>query len=323
MHKLPSFGWHGKNLERPECVLCTSDGSLFVSDWGGGVCHISPTGEQRRILATDAPHPILPNGIALQKDGSFLLANLGDEGGVWRLTRNGHIEPFLLNVGSQSLPPCNYVMVDGDERVWITVSTRHTPRARAYRCDIADGFIIRVDGNGAEIVADGIGYTNEVQVHPDGDWLYVNETFGRKLSRYALRADGSLGSKETVAEFGRGMFPDGLAFDEDGGAWVVSIVSNTVIRIDADGRHQLVISDADDLHIDAVENAFKSNAMGRSHLDNVKSHVLKNVSSIAFGGPQRRIAYLGCLLGRQVASFETNVAGVAPVHWNWNEPWTT
>jgi sugar lactone lactonase YvrE len=48
----------------------------------------------------------------------------------------------------------------------------------------------------------------------------------RRLSRFALQADGSLGAKEVVTEFGAGTFPDGLAFDEEGHAWVVSIVSN-------------------------------------------------------------------------------------------------
>ena len=42
----------------------------------------------------------------------------------------------------------------------------------------------------AFIAADGLGYTNEVAIHPDGRWLYVNETFARRLTRFALQADG-------------------------------------------------------------------------------------------------------------------------------------
>lgn len=38
------------------------------------------------------------------------------------------------------LPPTNYVHLDAQGRVWITVSTRTTPRSDAYRPDIADGF---------------------------------------------------------------------------------------------------------------------------------------------------------------------------------------
>ena len=42
---------------------------------------------------------------------------------------------------------------------------------------------------------------------------------------------------ETVTQFGAGDFPDGLAFDEEGHAWVVSIVSNRLIRVAPDGSY--------------------------------------------------------------------------------------
>ena len=321
MNALSELRWHGTNLHRPECVLCTSDGSLFVSDWGGGVCHIRPDGRQRRILAVDAPVPIRPNGIALMPDGSFLLANLGDDGGVWRLHQDGNLEPYLTDIDGDQLPPCNYVMLDRSGRVWITVSTTKTPRALGYRKSIADGYVIVTDSGDARIVADRIGYTNEVQVDPTGKWLYVNETFGRRLSRFPLSDDGVPGDKELVAEFGRGVFPDGLAFDEDGCAWVVSIVSNSVLRIHPSGQVEVVLQDADDDHISRVEQAYVNDEMDRPHLDQVKSAVLQNISSIAFGGPDRTIAYLGCLLGKRVASFKPPTAGVRPVHWEWNQEW--
>ena len=41
----------------------------------------------------------------------------------------------------------------------------------------------------ARVVADGLGYTNECAIHPSGQWLYVNETFARRLSRFRLAAD--------------------------------------------------------------------------------------------------------------------------------------
>ena len=55
--------------------------------------------------------------------------------------------------------------------------------------------------------------------------------------------------------------------------------------------------------------------MGRPHLDRAVSKRLKNISNLAFGGPDLRTAYLGCLLGDSIASFETPVAGARPVHW--------
>lgn len=309
----------GQALRRPECVLCTADGNLFVSDWEGGVCRISPDGSQTRFLAINPPCELRPNGFALRRDGSFLLANLGDAGGVWTLHRDGRVEPFLLEVDSTPLPPTNFVLPDRRDRIWVTVSTRIEPRASAYRPTVDDGFIAVIDGRGARIAADGLGYTNEVQVHPGGDWLYVNETFARRTSRFPIKANGDLGPRETIAEFGPGSFPDGMCFDEAGGLWIVSLVSNRVFRLSADGDLSLFFEDADPEHVAWVEAAFQAGTMGRQHFDTIGSSRLRSVSSVAFGGPDRRICYLGCLLGENIESFAARIAGVKPVHWHWCE----
>ena len=307
----------GSGLVRPECVLANAAGDLFTADWRGGVNHVRPDGSQALYLGS-GPEGIelKPNGIALLQDGSFLLAHLGDsEGGVFRLQRDGQVKPWLLRVDGVDLPPTNFVVEDAAGRFWVTVSTRQRPRALGYRRSCDDGFIVRVDARGAVIVADGLGYTNEVAVHPSGQWLYVNETFARRLSRFALRADGSLGAKEVVTEFGIGTFPDGLAFDEEGHAWVVSIVSNRLLRVAPDGECTVWLEEADDEHLAWVEQAFEAGAMGRPHLDGAPSRDLRNISSIAFAGRDRRTAVLGCLLGERLATLRLPVAGIQPTHW--------
>lgn len=308
----------GAGLKRPECVLATARGDLFTADWRGGVALTRPDGSQS-LFTAKLPHgrELKPNGIALRPDGSFLVADLGDEvGGVFRLDRKGNVEPWLEQVDGMPLPPSNYVVED-DDRLWLTVSTRHRPRALAYRGDIADGFIVVMDGRGARIVADGLGYTNEACPSPDGKWLYVNETFGRRLTRFRIGPDGSLSGRETVTTFGHGTFPDGLTFDAEGGIWITSIVSNRVIRVMADGSQTLMLEDCDPAHLDWVEQAFLAGEMGRPHLDRAAGQVLKNISSLAFGGPDRRTAYLGCLLGDRIASFQSPVPGHPPRHWTY------
>ncbi len=309
----------GSGLTRPECVLTTRTGHIYTSDWRGGVAHIRPDGSQS-LYGTEGIDglSLQPNGIALNADGSFLLAQLGaDNGGVYRLTRDGELTPFLQRVDGCDLPPTNFVVADQAGRTWITVSTRRTPRALGYRKDCGDGFIVMVDRKGARVVADGLGYTNECAVHPTGRWLYVNETFTRRLSRFAIHADSTLGPKEIITEFGAGTFPDGLVFDAEGCAWIVSIVSNRVIRVMPDGSQQVFLQDADENHLAWVEAAYEANDMGRPHLDQVKSQRLKNISSIAFGGPELRTGYLGCLLGDHVTTLPMPVAGHPPVHWEY------
>ena len=310
-----SIGQVGSGLSRPECVLTTRSGDLYASD-KRGVSWIRPDGGTTLIEARNAPEGFLPNGIALLPDRSFLIANLGPGGGVYHLARDGVLTPRLLEVEGRRLPPTNFVGIDRQSRIWVTVSTWTIPRERAARKDCADGFIVVLDGRGARIVAEGIGFTNEAIVDPSGGWLHVNETMGRRNSRFPIGPDGSLGAKEVVAQFGPGTFPDGFAFDAEGGVWVVSIISNRVIHVAADGRQTIVMEDSDPENLARVEEAFQGDRFGRPEMDSGAVRRLRNLSSIAFGGPDLRTAYLGSLFGDGILTVPSPVRGAEPVHWD-------
>jgi sugar lactone lactonase YvrE len=316
--ELGAISWRGQGLVRPECVLATRSGSLYTADWRSGVAHTRPDGSSVLYAAQPVDGITLkPNGIALCADGSFLLAHLGDgQGGVFHLARSGQTRPVLTQVDGVDLPPTNYPLHDAQGRLYVTVSTRLQPRALGYRQSCNDGFIVMMHAGSARIVADGLGYTNEIAFDASGKWLYVNETFSRKLSRFPVAADGSLGSKQLVTEFTAGTFPDGMALDVQGNVWVVSIISNRVICVAPDGAQTIWLEDSEPAHLDWVEAAYATDAMGRPHLDGVKSKVLRNISSLAFGGEDLRTGYLGCLLGNQIASVRMPIAGLAPLHWN-------
>lgn len=315
---LEDLRWRGRGLVRPECVLTTAAGDLYASDARGGVSHIQPDDSQQiyhgRLPGSRILHP---NGIALRRDGSFLIAHLGEnEGGVYELRRDGTLQPFLVEADGVELPPTNFVHEDRHGRIWATVSTKKRPRSLAFRADVADGFIVLKDRAGSRIVADNLGFTNEAVVSPDGNWLYVNETFARRLSRFPIRADGQLGKRETVTQFGPGTFPDGLAFDVEGGVWITSIVSNRIIRVGRDGSSQIVLEDSDPAHVAWCEEAYQKGELGRIHVDRCGGRFLKNISSIAFGGSDLRTVYLGCLQGDAIAHFRSPIGGSPPHHWN-------
>jgi sugar lactone lactonase YvrE len=310
----------GSGLVRPECVLATRRGDLFTADFRGGVAHIAPSGAITLYTGAtaDLPEGLRPNGIALEPDGSFLFANIGSErGGIYRLTRTGQVSPVLQRVDGIDLPPSNFVTRDRLGRLWATVSTRLTPRALDYRRGAASGFVVLDDGTGARIVADGLGFTNECLVDPSGAFLYVNETYGRRLSRFPLRPNGDLGPREVVTTFGPGQFPDGLAFDVEGHVWIAGIISNQLIRVSPEGRLSVMLEDADPVHVAWVEAAYQADRLDRPHVDRIESRMLRNISSVAFGGPGLRTFYLGCLLGDSIARLDAPVAGVPPVHWTY------
>ena len=296
-------------------MLASADGSVHAADWRGGVTVIASDGTQRSVLAR-GPFKPKPNGIAIMEDGGWLLAHLGDgDGGVYRLHPDGTLTALLVEVDGAPLPPTNYVHVDGRGRTWVAVSTRLTPRARGYRPDCADGFIVLLDKAGPRVVADSLGYTNECLVHPESGQFFVNETFARRLSRFDVAEDGTLSNRTTVAQFGAGTFPDGLTFDADGGIWVTSIISNRIIRIDPSGDQDVILEDSDPEYLAWVEDGYRSGTLGRAHLDRSAGRKLKNISSLAFGGADLKTVYLGCLLGDSLATFRSEIAGLPPYHW--------
>lgn len=314
-----SVTYLGSGLMRPECVLAHVSGVFFCSDsrGSGGVAMVGPSGETTRIEARGLERPLHPNGIALLPGGRFLIAHLGKEdGGVFELAADGAVTPFLIELDGRPLPPTNFVHHDALGRIWISISTRLHPRTLAYRQSADDGYIILIDGRGARVVADGLGYSNECVVDVERDAFYVNETFGRRISRFRIAADGSLEDRHVVASFGAGTFPDGLSLDAEGGLWVTSVVSNRLIHIDPTGKQTVVLEDADQAYVESVEAAFLADRMGLGELAAMPPSRLRNISSLAFAGPDLRTGVLGSLDNDRLSVLSMPVAGIKPAHWD-------
>ncbi len=315
MVPLAALSFLGSGLQRPECALAHASGLLFAPDWAGngGIAVIAPSGRVTKIEAR-WPEPLRPNGIALEPGGTFVLAHLGAEaGGLFRMDCEGNVEPVLTELEGRPLPPSNFPLLDGEGRIWLTVSTTIVPRAADYRKGAKTGFIVLIEKGRARIVADGLGYANECAV-TEGGTLLVNETFARRTAAFDL-SKGALTNRRTIAAYGPGTYPDGLALDAEGGFAITSIVSNRVIRVAPSGEQETWLEDADPEHVAWAEAAWEADELGRPHLDKAAGRLLRNVSNLAFAGEGLDKAVLGCLLGDRLATFESPVPGLAPAHW--------
>jgi len=296
----------GDRLNRPESVQVLGDGRLAVSHRGRGVSFVTPDGE----VTTRGPEPalaggeeLIPNGIAPQPDGSFLIANIGEGGGIWKLAADGDLTPYLMEVDGVFLAAANFVMTDEKGRCFITVSTVSRPRFAAYTDKVRDGLVIIKDEHGARILADDICFSNECRLTPDGSGLMVSETFSRTITQFDLGPSG-LSNRRTFAAFGRGDFPDGIRFDSEGHLWATCIVSNRLWRIAPDGQKTLVLEDCDAGWVDTVETALSEGRMGREHFYEAGNSRLGNIASIDFSA-DGNTAYLGSLCGTSIVSIPT------------------
>ena len=300
-------------------------GRLYVAHRGGGILRIEPDGTQS-LLRWQQPADLrdfVPNGFALLPDGTFLVANMGHDGGVWARRPGGRVEPYVMEAEGERLAKANFVFNDEAGRVWITVTTRSDPLSKAMtglnQPELNDGFICLADEKGARIVADGFAFTNEARIGPDGNSLYVVETQGRRITRFRLSGSGALSGRETFARFGHGTFADSIAFDAEGHLWVTSIVSNRLFRIAPDGAASLVFEDGNAEHIARVEAALVDRSVARELFYQKSGSRVQNIASIAFGGPDLRTAYLGSLSGDTLAAFRSSVAGQALPHWRYGD----
>jgi hypothetical protein len=305
-------------FSRPECLLCCATGDIFASHKGAGVLHVTADGRQRVHGAqpglTDSER-FLPNGIALAADGTLFIANILGDGGIWQIGADGRLVPHLMEAEGASLAAANFVMLDRLGRMWITCSTRSEDRSAPMNQGVADGFVVLADTRGTRIVADGLAFTNECRIDAGGTALYVCETAGRRISRFALSASDDLGPRQTFAEFPAGTYPDGCAFDAAGHLWIASPISNRVIRVAPDGRYEIVLEDAAPGHVENVEAARASGTFERNHFYAPSGRRLNAITSVAFGGPDLRTVYLGSLTSDRIASLRSDVPGETPPHW--------
>jgi gluconolactonase len=279
--------WRGEGLARPECVIAEKNGTLWCSDNRGGVTRIDAAGRQTVIGKMGGA----PNGLALERGGAILVANI-DDGALYRLHPDGRHELVLDTLDGRKLGAVNFVYRDG-ERIWVTVSTRTEPRRQAVERGIDDGYVVLIDQGTAKIAAEGFVFTNEVRVDRARRHLYVAETGRGRVVRLPLAADGTLGRMEVYGP--ETLFPgarvDGITFDGDGNLWVTEVGKNGLFVISPDGALNKVFGDPEGKVIDFP-------------------------ASLCFAGPDLRTAYIGSIRMKRLAAFRAPVAGEPMSHWN-------
>ena len=305
----------GKGLSRPECVLCTADGTVFCSDARGGIIRINADGSQAYLGPSDG-ESFRSNGFALLRDGRLIFANIGSEGGIWAISPDGRAEPFLLGEEGAQLGDVNFVLVAPDGMVWFSVmaTAGHGTPLCATR---EDGYLARINNGSVEIMADGLNCTNEFKFDSLRRRLYVNETFKKRTMCFDVDGTGALINRRIFAEYGPAEYPDGLAIDADGHLWISCIVSNRIHRVSPQAEIVTVFADGDPARIADAEAALASGTLNRDFIYRETAARIQNPTSIAFGGPDLRTAFVGSLNHTELKTFRSPVAGAKPVHWDW------
>ena len=339
MQRNPLKGWAveraairtiGSGLQRPECILAERDGTLWSADARGGVMCIRPDGSQRLIAQTghrgvDAGNPAslilggatLPNGIAMNRAGDFLIANFGTDA-IEIMHRDGTSRSLYTQIDGLPLGMTNLVLNDSRDRTWFTVTTRLVPWTRSINEKIADGYVGLIDEGGIRIVADGFVGTNEIRFDAKEEWLYVVESNARRISRLRLRPDATLGGRETFGPGDLGGTPDGFAFDEYGNLWITIVQTDRLIALTPQGELLTLLDDCDAAQRQVYDRHFYAGTMTPEIMAATKGTIAPWMASLTFGGPDLKTVYLGSLMGTTIPYFRSPVAGLPMVHWKRN-----
>ena len=275
---------HGLML--PEGPVAMPDGSLLVVEvLGGRLTRIAPDGSKTTVAELGGG----PNGAAIGPDGRCYVCNNGGfrymelpDGGLLPLeapldTPAGAIQVVDLATGaletlyahSEATPfwGPNDIVFDDAGGFWFTDFGRDRGRARmrgALYYAKADGSEIR------EVVAPLDG-PNGVGLSPDGKTVYVALTFEGHLIGFHLSAPGVIDTAAShmpngsfiVGRAGPGMYLDSLAVDSAGRICCASPGVGAVLVFPPEGGAPTVIVTGDFL-----------------------------TTNVAFGGPDRRTAYI-------------------------------
>ncbi len=296
----------GRGVDRPEHVVVASDGRVFTSDKASAVAELVDANTVRRMGQAGGE----PNGIALDREGHFLIAN-------WGLGVLQDLDPVtgaITAVISEQLDGhplrwLNFVLVDSVGALWCSVSTMADDLMDTIARGNADGFIFRIapDRQSARVVAEAVSFPNCMALDRNEDYLYVVRTVAADVVRFSIRGE-TLGPPERFGpplgdrrpdEFGpdHGRFladpqvsrrwgmADGCAFDAEGNLWVTLVLANRIVAIQPDGQVTTVIEDAD-------------------------GALLSSPTSIAWGGQDMRDIYIGSIATPYVLKGRSSVPGL-------------
>jgi len=198
-------------LNHPEGIAVAQDGSIWCGGERGEIFRIQPDGSGIELIASTGGFTL---GLAFDANGLLYACDLR-HAAVFRLDpARRDIVKFADGDGQGRkirIPNAPVASLSGD---YLYVSDSFHPQEAGpgiWRFELQTG-------KGELWYDQPLRFANGIALAPDGQSLYVAETFARSISRIPIRADGSAGEKELVVR--TDALPDGLTFDSRGRLYI-------------------------------------------------------------------------------------------------------
>jgi len=195
---------------------------LWFSDMHGEAVHtIHLDGTRETVVHLPGRRP---SGLGFLPDASLLIVSM-DEREILRWDGNN----LSVHADLRALvpDPCNDLVVDAQGNAYVGSYPPHTDPKGVLTLVTPDG--------AARIVAEEMRFPNGTVISTDGNALIVAESLGRRLTRFAIDADGSLGERTEFASC-KPDGPDGICLDADGAIWAGFPLAHEFRRIAPGGE---------------------------------------------------------------------------------------
>ena len=205
------------------------DGRPWVCNWGAQeIVAVDPEGGSE--VVSPAPTASLPFSVDWLHDGRMLIV-AGREGLLLHREPDGSLATYA-DLNGLSDRGWNEIVVDGRGNAYVNGPGFDMMAGEAF----APGIIALVTPNGAvRQVADGVAFPNGMAVTPDNATLIVAESYARRLTAFAIAADGNLSNRRVWADLGDGR-PDGICLDAEGAVWYADVPNKRCVRVREGGE---------------------------------------------------------------------------------------
>jgi len=211
-------------------------GRFWVSDfYTGSVLAVGLDG----AVETVAHVPGRPSGLGPLPNGDVLVVSMRDRR-VLRLA-DGALRPHA-DLCAVATGDANDLIADRDGSAYagnfgFDLTARDPPRAATLAHVARDGSVRAAAGD--------LEFPNGMAIEAGTRSLLVAETFGRRISAFAIAPDGSLRDRRVWAAFDD-VSPDGIALDREGCLWVADATGRRAVRVRPGGAIDRVLTHGED-----------------------------------------------------------------------------
>ena len=210
-------------FEAPEGPSFRRDGWLFFVDFEAGrVYRAAPDGTVE--VVAEGGRPV---GTKFHRDGRLFVCD--STRGLITIDSEGSSAVIAEEFEGKRLNGPNDLTISSKGDIYFT-----DPRGSSLERPIGDVYCYRADAR-LELLDSGYALCNGIAIGPGEEALYVAETYTKRIYRFGLQPDGSLGARDVFVKLEGGLGPDGMAFDAAGNLYVAHWGKGCIAVFDPEG----------------------------------------------------------------------------------------